>query len=193
MRAAGLVGAIGAALLVACQAIVVPTPTPTTAPTPTLTFAPPFDPTPPPFQPHGATQEATVTDIVDGDTIHVQIGGQEFRVRYIGIDAPEIAHDTNPGEPLGPEATQANADLVEGERVILEKDTSDTDQFGRLLRYVWLYSTDTLPWWKMVNLELAQEGMADVKRYPPDMYWQDALQQAESNARAAGLGIWSTP
>lgn len=174
----------GAALLLAaCQASVVPTPTPPGTPTATA----------PDFAPHGATQEATVTNIVDGDTIHVEIGGQEYRVRYIGIDAPEIAHDNDPGERLGPQATQANADLVAGERVVLEKDTSDTDQFGRLLRYVWLHSTDTLPWWTMVNLELAQEGMADVKRYPPDMYWQDALQQAESNARAAGLGIWSTP
>lgn len=185
--------AVAAALLVAgCQAVVVPTTTPSHAPA-TQTPAGVFDPTPAPFQPHGETQEAIVTYIVDGDTIHVEMGGQEYRVRYIGIDAPEIAHDTNPGERLGPEATQANADLVEGERVILEKDTSDTDQFGRLLRYVWLYSTDSLPWWTMVDLELAKEGMADVKRYPPDTYWQSALQQAESNAREAGLGIWSAP
>ncbi|MDL2335353.1 MAG: thermonuclease family protein [Chloroflexota bacterium] len=196
MSVTGLFGLLAAALLVACQAVVVPSATPISttpgaAPTPTLTFAPPFDPTPPPFQPHGETQEATVTYIVDGDTIHVEIGGQEYRVRYIGIDAPEIAHDTNPGEPLGPEATQANADLVEGERVILEKDTSDTDQFGRLLRYVWLPTGPGPIGWVMVNLELAKEGMADVKRYPPDTYWQKALQQAESNAREAGLGIWS--
>ena len=145
------------------------------------------------FKPHGQTQEATVTQIVDGDTIHVEIGGQEFRVRYIGIDAPEIAHDSNPGERLGPEATQANADLVQGKRVILEKDTSDTDQFGRLLRYVWLPTGPGPLTWTLVDRELAAEGMADVKSYPPDTYWQDILQQAEDQAKADHLGIWSAP
>ncbi|MEA2676057.1 MAG: micrococcal nuclease [Chloroflexota bacterium] len=145
------------------------------------------------LQPHGETQEATVTDIVDGDTIHVEIGGQEFRVRYIGIDAPEIAHDDNPGELLGAEASQANAALVEGQTVILEKDVSDTDQFGRLLRYVWLPpETDTKDW-TMVELELAHTGMADVKSYPPDTYWQVILRQTQASARDAGLGIWASP
>lgn len=140
--------------------------------------------------PHGETQEATVTEIVDGDTIHVEIGGVEFRVRYIGIDAPEVAHDNNPGERLGQEASQANADLVEGATVILEKDVSDTDQFGRLLRYVWI-PPDTDAGWTMVNLQLAAEGMADVKSYPPDTYWQPNLAQAEDNAKEADLGIWA--
>ncbi|MEO8625928.1 MAG: thermonuclease family protein [Candidatus Limnocylindrales bacterium] len=175
MRAIAILGA--AALLLACQHTVVPTP-----------GASPSQSGP---QPHGATQEATVVSIVDGDTIHVDIDGVEYRVRYIGIDAPEIAHDTNPGERLGPQATQANADLVEGERVILEKDTSDTDQFGRLLRYVWLPTDGPFLQWTMVDLELAAEGMADVKRYPPDTYWQSLLQEAEDRAKASDLGIWA--
>jgi endonuclease YncB( thermonuclease family) len=187
---AALSATLSAALVVvACQANV---PLPTVAPSQpisTQTFPPPGDATPPPFVPHGATQQATVTYITDGDTIHVDIGGQDFRVRYIGVDAPEIAHDGKPAERLGPEATRANADLVEGQTVILEKDMSDTDQFGRLLRYVWLPSSARD--WVMVDKELAAEGMADVKRYPPDTYWQSVLQQAEDNAKEAGLGIWS--
>ena len=179
-------------LLVACQAVV---PRRTFIPSPAPSFPGPsiiYEPAPSPFQPHGATQQATVIYITDGDTIHVEIDGQEFRVRYIGIDAPEIAHNGNPGERLGPEATQANAQLVEGKTVILEKDTSDTDQFGRLLRYVWLKPADPATRdWTMVDLELAAEGLADVKRYPPDTYWQGYLQQAENNAKEQSLGIWS--
>lgn len=163
----------GALLLVACQPI-------RPAPTPTPAISD--------LQPRGATQQATVTAIVDGDTIHVEIGEQEYRVRYIGIDAPEVAHDNNPGEPLGAEATQANATLVDGQLVILEKDVSDTDQFGRLLRYVWTGGPGA---WHLVNEELAAQGLADVKRYPPDTYWQDALEQAEDVAREADLGIWA--
>jgi micrococcal nuclease len=142
------------------------------------------------LQPHGETQEATVTEIVDGDTIHVEIGGVEYRVRYIGIDAPEVAHDDNPGEWLGAEATQANAALVDGQLVILEKDVSDTDQFGRLLRYVWL-PPETGADWTMVELELVHTGFADAKTYPPDTARQADLQAAEDAARDAGLGIWS--
>lgn len=157
----------GTLLLVACQAA---------------------GPVPTDFGPSGATQQAMVTDITDGDTIRVEIGGQEFRVRYIGIDAPEIAHDNNPGEALGQEASQANADLVEGQTVFLEKDISDTDQFGRLLRYVWVGEPGT---WELVNRELAAQGLADVKSYPPDTHWQGLLQEAEDEAKAADRGIWA--
>jgi len=140
-----------------------------------------------------------VTYIVDGDTIHVEIGGEEFRVRYIGIDAPEIAHDNNPGERLGQEATQANERMVGGKRVILETDTSDTDQFGRLLRYVWLAPGTDYPagspstGWVLVNEELVCLGYADATTYPPDTRHQAVLNAAEQTARAAGVGIWSAP
>lgn len=170
-------GAVSALLLAGCHL----------GPTPTNTV--PIES--PLLSPKGETQRATVTEISDGDTIHVLIDGQEFRVRYIGIDAPELAHDNNPGEPLGTNATQANADLVEGEIVILEKDVSDTDQFGRLLRYVWLHSAGDSTVWTMVNRELAVQGMADVKGYPPDTFWQGYLQQAEDEANAADRGIWA--
>lgn len=170
-------------MLLGCQAIAVPP-----------TVAPPLGTG---LAPRGATQQATVTDIVDGDTIRVEIGGQEFRVRYIGIDAPEVARDNNPGERLGPEATQANERLVGGRQVILETDTSNTDQFGRLLRYVWLppgtdypYGTTTTDW-LLVNEELVRLGLADARRYPPDTREQDLLNAAENDARAAGLGLWA--
>ena len=176
-------GLASALVLSGCQVALPPTPTPT--PTNTVPIESPA------LSPKGETQTALVTDITDGDTIHVVIDGQEFRVRYIGIDAPEIAHDNNPGEPLGQEASQANADLVEGRLVILEKDVSDTDQFGRLLRYVWIHSDGPFMQWTMVELELAREGLAEVKRYPPDLYWQDVLDSVEASAKDQDLGIWA--
>jgi micrococcal nuclease len=69
---------------------------------------------------------ATVTYIVDGDTIDVSIGGTTYRVRYIGIDTPER------GDYFFSEATEANRVLVEGQQVILVKDVSETDRYGRL-------------------------------------------------------------
>ena len=84
---------------------------------------------------------ATVIGISDGDTIRVRLDdGTVERVRYVGIDAPEIAHpeDGIAAECYGAEATAADADLVAGKVVLLERDVSDRDRFGRLLRHVWL-------------------------------------------------------
>ena len=80
--------------------------------------------------------EATVVRVIDGDTIEVEIDGTSYRVRYIGIDTPETVHPQKPVECFGKEASEKNRELVEGKRVRLEKDVSDTDKYGRLLRYV---------------------------------------------------------
>lgn len=170
-----------------------PTPSPTVAPTPEPTPAPTPTPTPQPApvfgrEPTGPTQLATVVSVTDGDTIRVLIDGAEFPVRYIGIDTPEIHSGV---EWLGPEASQANAELVAGGQVVLEKDVSETDQYGRLLRYVWVDRSDG---WLLVNLELLRRGLALVTTYPPDVKYVDPLYlSAQQEARGAGLGLWGPP
>jgi micrococcal nuclease len=88
---------------------------------------------------------------------------------------------------MGPEAGRANARLVEGRSVVLEKDVSETDRFGRLLRYVWLVDGDR---WTMVNLALVDQGYAQVETDPPDVRHADRFVRAQRAARAAGLGLW---
>jgi micrococcal nuclease len=163
-----------------------PTPTPAATPTPTPRPTPTPVPEPPPFEPTGPTQQATVTRVVDGDTIEVVIGGREFRVRYIGIDTPETVAPGRPVEWMGREASAANARLVEGRRVVLERDVSQTDRFGRLLRYVWLPGER----WTLVNLELIARGFASVSTYPPDVKYVDLFLAAQAAARDAELGLW---
>ena len=85
-----------------------------------------------------ADRVGQVVRVVDGDTIIVRLGGQDRRLRYIGMDTPETKKPDTPVQWMGPEASAANAALVEGRMVVLEKDVSETDRFGRLLRYVWL-------------------------------------------------------
>ena len=121
------------------------------------------------LKPTGPTQVAQVVSITDGDTIRVQFGGREYPVRYIGMDTPETHFGV---EPLGPEAADANARLVEGKQVVLEKDVSETDKYGRLLRYVWLRDDSG---WLLVNLELVRLGFAQVATYPPDVKYTDSL------------------
>ncbi len=119
-----------------------------------------------------------VIEVTDGDTIRIEGG---LRVRYIGIDTPEMG--TVP-EPFAVEATEANRHLVEGKRVRLEKDVSDTDRYERLLRYV--YAGEVL-----VNAELVRLGLARAVAYPPDTRYQDVLEEAEAAARKAGRGMWA--
>ncbi len=125
-----------------------------------------------------APDTAAVTRVIDGDTITVEGG---YRVRYIGIDAPEVY----PGlEEYGTEAWQANRQLVEGREVRLEKDVSETDKYGRLLRYVYVGDI-------FVNAEMVRLGLAEAKAYPPDTKYQDFLERLESEAKEKGRGIWA--
>ena len=119
---------------------------------------------------------ANVIQVIDGDTIIVEGG---YRVRYIGIDTPEVHPKL---EAFGMEAWQANRKLVEGKEVRLERDVSETDN-GRLLRYVYVDGI-------FVNAELVREGLAEAKAYPPDTKYQEYLEELETQARQAGRGMW---
>jgi len=125
-----------------------------------------------------ALDTAQVIQVIDGDTIIIEGG---YRVRYIGIDTPEIHPDL---EAFGIEAWEANRRLVEGKEVRLEQDTSQKDKYGRLLRYVWVDGT-------FVNAELVRQGLAWAKAYPPDTKYQDYLEQVQAEAKEAGRGMWA--
>lgn len=137
--------------------------------------------------PLGATETARVVRVVDGDTIVIDRGGGNERVRYIGIDTPESVKPNTPVEFMAREASAANEALVAGREVVLERDVSDTDRYDRLLRYVWLREGDG---WVFVNLELVRRGFAQVVTYPPDVRWTDTFLAAQREARDAGVGLW---
>jgi micrococcal nuclease len=149
------------------------TPTPSPCPTPSATKQPPT-PAPSPKITLG-----TVVGIVDGDTIEVEIEGEVYRLRYIGIDSPE------PGQPGWSEAMEANRCLVAGQTVRLEKDVSETDQYGRLLRYVYLGNL-------LVNAELVRQGHAVAADFPPDTAYADLLAQLQAEAQQEGRGLWAS-
>ncbi|MCL4870518.1 MAG: thermonuclease family protein [Anaerolineae bacterium] len=122
---------------------------------------------------------AQVTSVIDGDTIEVRLGGAAaYRVRYIGVDTPER------GDFYYQEAKTANENLVLNQEVILVKDVSETDRFGRLLRYVYL------PDGTFVNAELVSQGYARQATFPPDVAQADYFGQLERTARETGQGLW---
>jgi micrococcal nuclease len=102
-----------------------------------------------------------VVHVVDGDTIHVELDGRIEKVRYIGVNAPEIHHPTKGEEPGGREAREVNRRLVEGKAVRLELDVRERDRNSRLLAYVFVDGT-------MVNAELVRLGYAQVT-VPPNV------------------------
>jgi micrococcal nuclease len=163
------------------------TPAPTETQTPSLT---PTEPLPIPtatialapcLLTDAQQQTGLVTSVIDGDTIQVQIDGKEYQVRYIGIDAPE---DTTIKERYGPEATTANRQLVENKTVTLFKDTSDTDRYNRLLRYVYVGDT-------FINHELVRRGLATAVSAPPNTACYRHFLQGEQEANSKRAGLWS--
>jgi micrococcal nuclease len=146
-----------------------PTATPTTA---TAT------PTPPPFtRPNaGSLQQATVVRVIDGDTIDVTIDGEERRVRYYGIDAPDD------GQKCFEEAKARNAELL-GVTVRLEADARDQDEHGRLLRYV--FNEDGLS----IEAVLVAEGLAKAQR--EDGVYRPRFTAMENEASENNIGcLW---
>jgi micrococcal nuclease len=130
--------------------------------------------------------EALVTRVIDGDTIEVSMSGKKYTVRYIGIDTPETVDPRTTIQPFGPEASAANKELVDGRVVKLEKDISETDKYGRLLRYVYVGEL-------FINAELLRLGYAQVTTYPPDVKYVDLFLQLQREARDAGRGLWGSP
>jgi micrococcal nuclease len=128
-------------------------------------------------------EQAQVTRVVDGDTIEVLMAGTTYKVRYIGVDTPETVDPRRPVECYGREASERNRQLVEGRTVELEKDISETDTYGRLLRYVWVDG-------EMVNATLVREGYALASTYPPDVKHQELFASLQREAIAAGRGLW---
>jgi endonuclease YncB( thermonuclease family) len=97
----------------------------------------------------------------------------------VGVNTPER------DEPCSAEATAANAALVQGQSVRLVRDVSETDRYGRLLRYVYVGD-------RLVNAELVAQGYAEVVSYPPDTALFDYFRDLEVQAASAGLGCHPT-
>jgi len=136
-------------------------------------------------------QQAHVSRAIDGDTIVVNLSGKEEKIRLIGVNTPEstIRH-----EPYGEKASAFTKKKLTGRVIYLEKDISERDKYGRLLRYVWLEPPVNLSEEeirrKLFNAVLVLEGHAQVATYPPDVKYADHFIDFENEARKAEKGLW---
>lgn len=133
------------------------------------------------FKPEAGRHVYFVKYVVDGDTIVLDNGE---KVRYIGVDTPEIHHPKKGVEWLGREAAEFNRKLVEHKTVRLEFDVEIRDKYGRILAYV--YTGDTF-----VNAELVKEGYAQAYTFPPNVRYTDLFLKLQREARGQRLGLWS--
>ncbi len=168
-----------------------PTPTSTFTPTPTITPSPTATPvvadtaTPTPTltrtpTPERAGNSGQVVGVLAPDEIEVAVNNTVVRVKYLSVLPP------GPGEAFNPEALAANQQLVMGQTVRLERDRTNTDANGALLRYVYVGELQ-------VNEALVQQGLVRVQLVPPDTKYGAQLQAAEQDARLNGRGLWSLP
>lgn len=148
---------------------------------PSLTVAPVEEKLSTPSLGSQEREKVKVIRVIDGDTIELEDGR---RVRYIGIDTPETVDPQKPVQCFGKEAYLENKKLVEGKQIEMEKDISETDQYGRILRYVWAEGV-------FVNEHLVREGFAHAVTFPPDVRYQELFLEAERKAREEGKGFWS--
>ena len=130
-----------------------------------------------------APDTGLVVRVVDGDTIHVRLGDRLEKVRYIGVNTPEVHHPRKAEQPGGDEAHAVNRRLVGGKRVRLELDVRTRARYGRLLAYVWVGAT-------MINAELVRLGYAQVMTIPPNVRHQALFLKLQRDAREAERGLW---
>lgn len=153
-------------------------------------------PAPEPERPAGAPEvtRAEVIRHTDGDTAHFQLqGGAGEKVRFIGIDTPEVGEYA---EPYGEEAAAYTADAIPiGTTVWLETDAELRDKHGRLLAYVWLAEPQSGDGAEvrelMLNARIVLDGFANAYTYPPNVKYTDTLKDLQSEARRAGRGLWA--
>jgi micrococcal nuclease len=142
---------------------------------------------------------ARVLKVIDGDTLDVELDGRSWRVRLIGVDAPEShdsakldrlvarGHDRQAVMALGRRATAFARERLSDGHMALELDVDTRDRYGRLLAYVWL------PDGTLLNAALLEHGQARLLTIPPNVRYVDRLVPLERDARRARRGMWATP
>lgn len=148
--------------------------------------------------PEPQSEQARVTQVIDGDTLIATINGREHKVRLLGVDAAELERDdeirTTKRECYAVEAKAALEDLVLNTSVTLLPDphNENADEYGRLLRYIYLPTQTGLSDDTLINHSLIAKGHTRFLSFfplSPDIH--TTFETAEHTARTQNLGLWA--
>ncbi len=135
-----------------------------------------------------STNEASVVQVVDGDTVRLRIADTTETVRLIGVDTPETKHPTKGVQCYGPEATQFLQQLLPvGRRLRVERDDEARDAYRRLLLYLFITVNGAEVF---VNRELVLRGFARPLDIAPNSQYSDVFVQAAFDAQRHTRGLW---
>ena len=134
----------------------------------------------------GAREQVEVSYVYDGDTVKLADGR---RLRFVGINTPEIGHHGTPNQPFAERARRFLNNLLNAHdhTLLLQPGTEAHDHYGRMLAHAFLQNGDN------VAVLLLDKGLATTVVIPPDTWAADCYQRHENTARAAGLGLWGLP
>ena len=131
------------------------------------------------------TSERVHVDYVyDGDTVKLQDGR---RVRFIGINTPELEHKGEPVQPLAQAARTSLESLLDANSrtLLLQYGKQQHDHYGRLLAHAFLENGEN------VAVQLLRQGLATTLVVPPNTWGEHCYQGLENTARAGRLGLWA--
>lgn len=139
------------------------------------------------FVPQETENTFYVKDVIDGDTIVVNKGLAEYRIRYIGVDTPEMNFGKGEPECFAKEARDFNISKVLNKKVTLKSDKEDRDRFDRLLRYVYIEENQNEV---MLNEILISSGYAKVLSIAPNTMYAEKFKNLQDEAKKQNIGIW---
>ncbi|MFZ2403611.1 MAG: thermonuclease family protein, partial [Methylobacter sp.] len=125
-----------------------------------------------------------VKTVYDGDTVVLEDGR---KIRFLGINTPEVQHRDKLADAGGDEAKRWLADKLKNTKVRLEVGVEKTDKYGRTLAHLFTEKKEH------INLQLVEAGLATVSIYPPELFYVNELVKAQNQAEQTRLGIWGRP
>ncbi|MDD2758147.1 MAG: thermonuclease family protein [Patescibacteria group bacterium] len=129
----------------------------------------------------------SISSVVDGDTVKVNIDGTIVTLRLIGLDTPETVDPRKTVQCFGKEASDKAKELLTGKKVRLEADASqgELDKYGRRLAYI--YREDGL----FYNKYMIEQGYAHEYTYNTPYKYQAEFKAAQKSAQDNLRGLWS--
>ena len=140
------------------------------------------------------TYQATVTDIIDVNTLQVtlvpkdDIPQRNERVRLVGVAVPDEK-----------EILDHARKTLSGKTVWLQLDSQTRDQDNNVLAYVWLgslprnFDNEKTIRDRMFNAQLLLRGYAQAATVYPNTRYSEQFLKFQTEAREKGRGFWKQP